>query len=126
MFCFVGIVTNGRHTTRLGGTKQEIQDLKSGFEYLINQIKVNIDVKFSEINVQLEDIKETFASTVNDTVTESILNVKDSIIETFREENIKLQKNVETLKLGYLIWKKLQINMTRTLGERTLKYMAYQ
>ena len=106
--------------------KQEIQDLKSRFEYLINQIKVNIDVKFSEINVQLEDIKETFASTVNDTVTESILNVKDSIIETFREENIKLQKNVETLKLGYLIWKKLQINMTRTLGERTLKYMAYQ
>ena len=106
--------------------KQEIQDLKSGFEYLINQIKVNIDVKFSEINVQLEDIKETFASTVNDTVMESILNVKDSIIETFREENIKLQKNVETLKLGYLIWKKLQINMTRTLGERTLKYMAYQ
>ena len=106
--------------------KQEIHDLKSGFEYLINQIKVNIDVKFSEINVQLEDIKETFASTVNDTVTESILNVKDSIIETFREENIKLQKNVETLKLGYLIWKKLQINMTRTLGERTLKYMAYQ
>ena len=106
--------------------KQEIQDLKSGFEYLINQIKVNIDVKFSEINVQLEDIKETFASTVNDTVTESILNVKDSIIETFREKNIKLQKNVETLKLGYLIWKKLQINMTRTLGERTLKYMAYQ
>ena len=106
--------------------KQEIQDLKSGFEYLINQIKVNIDVKFSEINVHLEDIKETFASTVNDTVTESILNVKDSIIETFREENIKLQKNVETLKLGYLIWKKLQINMTRTLGERTLKYMAYQ
>ena len=106
--------------------KQEIQDLKSGFEYLINQIKFNIDVKFSEINVQLEDIKETFASTVNDTVTESILNVKDSIIETFREKNIKLQKNVETLKLGYLIWKKLQINMTRTLGERTLKYMAYQ
>ena len=106
--------------------KQEIQDLKSGFEYLINQIKVNIDVKFSEINVQLEDIKETFSSTVNDTVMESILNVKDSIIETFREENIKLQKNVETLKLGYLIWKKLQINMTRTLGERTLKYMAYQ
>ena len=119
-------MTNGRHTTRLSGMTQKIQDLKSGFEYLINQIKVNIDVKFSEINLQLKDIKETFASTVNDTVTQSILNVKDSIIETLREENIKLQKNVETLKLGYLLWKKLQINMIRTLGGITLKYMAYQ
>ena len=31
------------------------------------------------------------------------LKVKDSIIEALEEENIKLQKHVKTLKLGYLI-----------------------
>ena len=99
-------MTDGSHITQLGGVKQEIQDLKSGSESLINQVKVSIDGKFSEINLQL-----IFASTANHIVTESIIN---------------LPKNVKTLKLGYLIWKKLQINMTSTLGEVTLKYMAYQ
>ena len=61
--------------------KQEIQDLKSVFESSINQVKVSIDGKFSEINLQLKDIKESFASTVNDIVTKSILKVKNSIIE---------------------------------------------
>ena len=85
-------MTDGSHITRLGGVKQEIQDLKSGFESLINQVKASIDGKFSEINLQLKDIKENFASTVNDIVTESILKVKDSVIETLKEKTIKLQK----------------------------------
>ena len=74
-------MNDASHITRLGGVKQEIQDLKSVFESSINQVKVSIDGKFSEINLQLKDIKESFASTVNDIVTESILNVKNSIIE---------------------------------------------
>ena len=119
-------MTDGSHITRLGGVKQEIQDLKSGFESSINQVKVGIYGKFSEINLQLKDIKESFASTVNDIVTESILKVKYWIIEALKEENIKLQKNVKTLNLGYSIWKKLQINRTSALGGITLKYMAYQ
>ena len=53
----------------------------------------------------MKDIKKSFSGTVNDKVTECILKVKDSIIEALKEENIKLQKNVETLKLGYFIWK---------------------
>ena len=85
-------MTDGTHITRLGGVKQEIQDLKSGFESLINQVKVSIDVKFSEINLQLKDIKESFASTVNCIVTKSTLKVKDSIIKSLKEENITLQK----------------------------------
>ena len=117
-------MTDGSHITQLGGVKQEVQDLKSVSESLINQVNASIDGKFSEINLQLKDIKENFASTVNDIVTESILKVKDSIIEALREENIKLQKNVKILKLGYLIWKKLQINRTGILGGITLKYMA--
>ena len=91
-------MTDGSHITRLGGMKQEIQDLKSGFESSINQVKVSTDGKFNEINLQLKDIKNFFASTVYDTVTESILKAKDSIIEVLKEENIKLQKKCENLK----------------------------
>ena len=85
-------MTDGSHIIRLGGVKQEIQDLKSGFESSINQVKVSIDGKFSEINLQLKVIKESFASTVNDIVMESILKVKDSIIEALKKENIKFKK----------------------------------
>ena len=123
-------MTDGSHITRLGGVKQEIQDLKSGLESSINEVKVIIDGKFSEINSQLKDIKESLASTINDIVTKSILKVKDSIIEALKEENIKLQikkkKNVKTLKRGYLIREKLQKDRTSTLGGIILKCMAYQ
>ena len=37
------------HITRLRGMKQETQDLKSGFESSINQVKASIDAKFSEL-----------------------------------------------------------------------------
>ena len=59
---------------------------------MINQLKIGIDGKFKEINLQMKDIKEIFASTVNDIVVESILKVKNSIIKTLKEENIKLKK----------------------------------
>ena len=74
-------MTDASHITQLDGVKHEIQDLKSVFESSTNQVKVSIDGKFSEINLRLKDIKESFSSTVNDIVTESILKVKNSIIE---------------------------------------------
>ena len=77
--------------TQLGGIKQEIQDLKAGFESSVKEIKYSIDSKFNDINDQLKDIKENFAKSVHDIVTESISKVKDSIIEALREENLKLQ-----------------------------------
>ena len=79
------------HMTQLGGIKQEIQDLKAGFESSVKEIKYSIDSKFNDINDQLKDIKENFAKSVHDIVTESISKVKDSIIEALREENLKLQ-----------------------------------
>ena len=78
--------------------KQEIQDLKPGFESSVNQVKVSIDGKISEINLQLKDIKENFASTLNYIVTESILKVKDSIVKALKEEIIRLQKKCENLE----------------------------
>ena len=78
-------MTHGSHIALLRRVKKEIQDLKSRFESFINQAKVSIDAKFSEIDLQLRDIKESFASTINDIVTESTLKVKDSIIEALKE-----------------------------------------
>ena len=85
-------MTDVSHITQLGGVKQEIQDFKSGYESSMNQVKVSIDDIFGEINLQLKDIKENFACTVNDIVTESILKVKDFIITALKEENIRFKK----------------------------------
>ena len=49
--------SDGNHMTRLGGVKQEIQDLKAGFESSVNEVKCSIDSKFNDINYQLKDIK---------------------------------------------------------------------
>ena len=73
--------SDGKNMTRLGGVKQEIQDLKAGFESSVNEIKHSIDTKFNYINDQLKDIKEKFTKSVHDIVFESKSRVKDSIIE---------------------------------------------
>ena len=52
----------------------------------MNQVKFSIDGKFSETNLQLKDMKKRFASTKNEIVMESILNVKHSIIERLKEK----------------------------------------
>ena len=84
--------------TQLGGIKQEIQDLKAGFESSVNEIKHSIDSKFNDINDQLKDINENFTKSVHDIVTESISKVKDSIIKALREETIKLQTKCKNLE----------------------------
>ena len=84
--------------TQLGGIKQEIQDLKAGFESSVNKIKHSIDSKFNDINDQMKDIKQNFTKSVHDIVTESISKVKDSIIKALREETIKLQTKCKNLE----------------------------
>ena len=51
---------------RLGGVKQEIQDLKASSESSsVNEIKHSIDSKFNDINDQLKD-KENFTKSLHD------------------------------------------------------------
>ena len=90
--------SDGNHMTRLAGVKQEIQDLKAGFESSVNEIKHSIYSKFNDTNDQLKDIKKNFTKSVYDLVTERISKVKDSIIEALREENIKLQMKCKNLE----------------------------
>ena len=88
---------DGNQMTRLGGVKQEIQDVKAGLESSVNETKCSIDSKNNNINDQLKDIKENFTKSA--LVTESISKVKDSIIEALiREANLKLQMKCENLE----------------------------
>ena len=64
--------SDGNHMTWLGGVKQEIQDLKAGFESSVNEIKQSISNEFSDLNDQSKDIKEDFTRSVHDIVIESI------------------------------------------------------
>ena len=64
--------SDGNHMTWLGGVKQEIQDLKAGFESSVNEIKHSISNEFSDLNDQSKDIKENFTRSVRDIVIESI------------------------------------------------------
>ena len=55
-YFLVLIMSRDNHMTQLGGVKQEIQDLKVGFESSVNEIKCSIDNKFNDINDHLKDI----------------------------------------------------------------------
>ena len=60
----------------MGSVKQEVQDLKAGFESSVNEIKCSIDGKFNYIDDQLKDTKDNFTKSVHDMVTESISKIK--------------------------------------------------
>ena len=101
------MINDGNHMTHLGGVKQEIQDLKAGFESSVNEIKCSVDSKFNVIHDQLKDIKENLTKSVHDIVPESISKVKDSIIKALRVENFKLQMKCKNLEPKLI---KLQTN----------------
>ena len=60
----------------MGSVKQEVRDLKAGFESSVNEIKCSIDRKFNYIDDQLKDTKDNFTKSVHDMVTESISKIK--------------------------------------------------
>ena len=85
-------------TTRFGSIKQEILDLKSEFNSIISNFKDEIHQKFEIMNNRLVTMENSIKSIISDQVNESIMKVKDSVIEALKEDNLKLQKNVEDLE----------------------------
>ena len=57
------------------------------------------------------------------TVADSLLEVKDSIIETLKAENLKLQQKVE--KLEYLIWNLILIKKISIIEGTTSRVREY-
>ena len=82
------------HNTRLGGMEQDILDFKNEFTSSIESLKSSIDEKFNLVNEQFDNIRTDIKRNVAVIVADSLLEVKDSIIEALQVENLKLQQKV--------------------------------
>ena len=90
------------HNTRGGGVKQELQDLKKDVNSSLADFKASIDTKFDVISNHLNAIEENFQRHINGKIAkqlnESVMSIKDSIIDALKEENFRLQQKVQHLK----------------------------
>ena len=84
--------------TRLSGVKHELSIFKSEFSSSFEKLKDSITVKFSDINAQLDNIEKNIKKSVTEEVNESIMSIKNTIIDALKEENLKLQNEVKKLE----------------------------
>ena len=80
--------------TRLSGVKLELSVFKSEFSSSFD----SITVKFSDINAQLDEIEKNIKKSVAEEVNESIMSIKNMIIDALKEENLKLQNKVKKVE----------------------------
>ena len=88
------------HNTRLRGAKEEMQDLKKDVNSSLADFnKASIDTTFDVISNCLNAVVENLQRHVNDIITkelnESVMSVKDSIIDALKEENFRLHQKVQ-------------------------------
>ena len=112
--------------TRLSGMKQSLADFKNDFNSSLPCLKSSIDQKFNIINSRLDQIEANIQKNITDVVNESIMSIKDSIIDALQEENIKLQSTVEQLENKILRMEIPKITMINTQGAITMKYKVFQ
>ena len=97
------------HNTRLEGMKQELQDLKKDINLSLADFKASIDKKFDVISNILNATEENFQRNVNDIITkelnESVMSIKDSIINALKEETLGYNRKFNILKTSYQILK---------------------
>ena len=97
------------HNTRPGHVKHELQDLKKDINSSLADCRASIDTKFDVITNCLNAIEENFQIHINDIITkelnESVISIKDSIIDTLKEENFRLQQKFNILKTSYQMLK---------------------
>ena len=60
-------------------------------------LKNSIDQTFNNINNRLDQIVGNIQKNTTGVVNESIMSIKDSIIDVLKEENVKLHSRVEQL-----------------------------
>ena len=79
-------------------TWEYILNIKNEVSTLISNFKDEIPQKFETIKNRLNTIENSIKTIISDQVSEKIMKVKDSVIETLKEDNIKMQNKVEILK----------------------------
>ena len=78
--------------------KEDILDFKNEFTSSIESLKSSNDEKFNLVNEQFDNIRTDIKRNVAVIVADSLLEVKNSIIEALKAENLKLQQKVEKLE----------------------------
>ena len=90
------------YNTRLRGANQELQGLKKDVNSSLADFKASIDTKFYVISNRLNVIEENFQRNVNDIITkelnESVMSIRDSIIDALKEKYFRLQQKVRHLE----------------------------
>ena len=112
--------------TRLSGMKQNLADFKNDFNSSLPCLKSSIDQKFNIINSRLDQIEANIQKNITDVVNESIMSIKDSIIDALQEENIKLRSRAEQLENKILRMEIPKITMISTQDAITMKYKVFQ
>ena len=72
--------------TRLGGMKQDILDFKNEFTSSVESLKSSIDENFNFVNEQFDNIRTDIKKNVTVTVADSLLEMKDSILDALKAE----------------------------------------
>ena len=78
----------------LSGVKQELSVFKSEFSYYFEKLKDSI----TDFNSRLDEIekKNIKKKSVTEEANESIMSIKNTIIDTLKEENEKLQTKLKS------------------------------
>ena len=84
--------------TRLGSIKQKILGLKNEVCTLISSFKEKVQQKFETRNNTVNTIEKIIKIIMSDQISESIIKLKDSVIEALKEDNLKMQKILKLWK----------------------------
>lgn len=74
------IVKIAEHNTRFGGIKQEIQEFKAEFDFLLVDLNNEIQTKFADINKKLNEIENSIKSNITKQVDKNIISVNIIIV----------------------------------------------
>ena len=84
--------------TRLGGIKQEFQEFKNSFQVMISDLRFDMERKFENTKKRLQELNDHLKTNIADQMNESVMSIKDTIIDALKENNPQLPNKVELLK----------------------------
>ena len=77
---------------------QEFLDHKNEVGAFNSNLKDEIQQKFETINNRVNTMENSIKTILSFKVSESIMKVKDSVIDALQDDNLKMQKEVEILE----------------------------
>ena len=77
---------------------QEFLDHKNEVGAFNSNMKDEIQQKFETINNRVNTMENSIKTILSFKVSESIMRVKDSVIDALQDDNLKMQKEVEILE----------------------------